>query len=281
MIKISFIFFGSSPISVRSLEELERAGLLPVAVVTQPDRPQGRGLVMTPSPVKTWAMERGVSIFTELDADGLKALGAKAGVLVSYGRIIPDNIIGIFPKGIINLHPSLLPLLRGPSPIESSILRDMKDEIGVTIMLLDSGMDTGPILAQKKIDIDNWPPRKSTLYSQLSDEGAKLLAETLPLWIEDRITPKPQSDGGATYSKIVKKSDGELNLSSDPYQNFLKICAYEGWPGTYFFVKHGDRDIRVKIVDARFENGTLNIVTVVPEGKKPMSLNDFKKGYNF
>lgn len=275
MKEINFVFFGSSPISVTALDLLERAGFMPKTVVTQPDRPQGRGLTVLPSPVKTWALDRGINVQTSLSV----IPKADVGVLVSYGRILPKSVIESFPKGILNLHPSLLPKLRGPSPIESTILQDMKDEIGVSIMLLDSGLDTGPILADKKVDVTDWPQMKSDLYALLSLEGAKLLAETLPLWIEGDITPKPQDNAKASYSKIIEKTDGQIDLSAPPYQNFLKFCAFEGWPGTFFYVDHAGRKIRVKITDASYTDSQFIILRVVPEGKREMSFEDFRKGY--
>lgn len=289
MREINFIFFGSSPISVTALEELRQAGMRPLAVVTQPDKKQGRGLNLTPSPVKAWATaHRGIPIeYWTPDINELKQRLAKYNadvfVLVSFGKILPREILDMPRKGIVNLHPSLLPLLRGPSPIESTILLDMKDDVGVTIMLLTEKMDEGPILAQRKVEVNppagGWPIRRSELYSVLSMAGAKLLVDTLPLWIEDKIAPVAQDSARATYSRMIDKSDGEIDLEADPYQNFLKFCALEGWPGTYFYVEHSGRRVRVKIIDAAHVDGQFRILKVTPEGKREMLFEDFKKGY--
>ncbi|MDB5204109.1 MAG: methionyl-tRNA formyltransferase, methionyl-tRNA formyltransferase [Candidatus Taylorbacteria bacterium] len=281
----SFVFFGSSPISVASLNSLRDAGYMPNLIITQPDKPQGRHLKLVPSPVKVWAIENRVEYLTPGDIKSselfgeIKKVGANVGVLVSYGEMIPHSLLDVFPKGILNLHPSLLPKLRGPSPIETAILNDMKDRIGVTVMLLDDEMDHGPIIAQRIVAIENWAPKKSELYEILSAEGGKLLAEALPKWVDGTITPKVQDHQGATYSSMIEKKHGLLDLSDDAYKNLLKIKAYEDWPGTYFFVKHHDKDIRVKITDADLVDGKLEIKKVVPEGKKEMSYADFLRGH--
>ncbi len=282
---INFIFFGSSPISVSALNALKSHGLLPVLVVTQPDKPQGRHLTLVPSPVKLWAIENNipvstpVKIRTEEFSEELKKYNAIAAVLVSYGKIIPQNILDLFPKGILNLHPSMLPKLRGPSPIEGAILNDMKDEVGVTVMLLDKEMDHGPLLAQKEISIKTWIPKKSELYDLLSKEGGELLAETFEKWVAGKITPIEQDHSKATYCEIIKKSDGQIDLNADGYKNLLKVRAYEGWPGTYFFITHDGREMRVKIADADFVDGKFEIKKVVPEGKREMDYADFLRGY--
>ncbi len=282
---MKFIFFGSSPISVVCLEALRAKGLVPVLVVTQPDKPQGRHLTLTPSPVKVWAETHGVpvstpvKIRTEEFVTELKSYDASVGVLVSYGKIIPDSILELFPKGILNLHPSLLPKLRGPSPIEGTILNDMKDEVGVTVMLLDREMDHGPILAQKHIQIANWVPRKHELYEILAQQGGGLLAETLPAWVAGLVTPREQHHTEATYCHIIEKSHGQIDLNADGYHNLLKVRAYEDWPGTYFFINHDGREMRVKITDADFVDGQFKILKVIPEGKKEMPFEDFERGY--
>lgn len=280
-----FIFFGSSPISVVSLDTLKSEGMLPVCVVTQPDKPQGRHLTLTPSPVKVWALANNVSVLTPVKIktnefyNKLKSYNAEVAILVSYGKIIPQNIIDLFPKGILNLHPSLLPKLRGPSPIESTILNDMKDEVGVSIMLLDKEMDHGPILIQQKIEIQVWPPSKTVLHDMLAKEGGELLVDAFRKWMSNEVSPSEQDHSKATYCGIIKKSDGEISLGADEYKSFLKIKAYEGWPGTFFFVNHDGKNIRVKITDADYVDNRLQIKKVIPEGKKAMDYADFLRGH--
>ncbi len=280
-----FVFFGSSPISVTTLDALEKAGMLPKVIVTQPDKPQGRGRVFKPTPVKIWAEFRRIPILMPNSLkdpsfiSSLIAHNPSVIVLVSYGKMLPDEILKIAPKGVVNLHPSLLPKLRGPSPIEYTILNDMRFDVGVSVMLLDAKTDEGPILAQKKVEINNWPPRKSELYEILASEGAELLATALPLWMSVKTEPLEQDHSQATYSKMIEKEDGEIDISADPYKNFLKIRAYDEWPGTFFFVTHLGKQMRVKITDASYEDGALKILKVIPEGKKEMSYADFQRGF--
>lgn len=280
---MKYIFFGSSDISVTTLQKLKENNLLPTLIVTKPDRPKGRGLEITESVVKTWAKENNIPFETpekirdDAFLEILKKEKADLGILVSFGKIIPKKIIDIFPKGIINIHPSLLPLLRGPAPFEYSILELQKENIGITIMLLDEGMDSGDILVQQKVDIPDWPIKKNELYNLLSQKGAELLIDTLPKYLKGEIIPTKQTDSEATFSKMVKKEDGCLNLEDDDYKNFLKYLAFEGWPGTFFFLEKNGKTIRVKITNAEFADGKFKIKKVIPEGKKEISFEDFER----
>lgn len=281
---MKFVFFGSSPISLFTLDALEAKGFLPSLVVTQPDKPKGRGLELAKSPVKDWAEKRNIEVLTFESLQDpefilkIRNYNLEIGILVSYGKIIPQNIIDIFPKGILNMHPSLLPLLRGPSPIEFSILEDMKETLGVSVMLLEKGMDTGPILAQKHLQTEFWPVSKEVLHDFLGQEGATLLADNLQGYRNGNITPKPQEHKKATYSRIIKKEDGLLNLEDDAYKNFLKYNAFKGWPGTYFFIPQGEKSIRIKITEAAYEDNLFILKKVIPEGKKEMDFESFKRG---
>lgn len=281
---MNFVFFGSSEISITALETLKRSGFLPSLIITKPDAPQGRGLVLTPSPVKVWGEKNNIEVFTPTSLKSpevlsqLSKVNCSLGILVSYGKIIPEEIIEVFPKGILNLHPSLLPLLRGPAPFEYSILTLSKDEIGVSIMLLDKGMDSGDILSQKKVELADWPISHSALYEILAQEGSLLLAETLEKYISGEITPTPQDHSRATFSKMIEKKDGEISLTDDAYKNYLKFLAFTPWPGIFFFVEKGEKKIRVKITGAKFEENIFTPISVIPEGKKEMSFEDFKRG---
>lgn len=277
----AFVFFGTSSFSVAILEELTAAGLSPALIVTAPDAPQGRKLIVTPSPVKVWGEEAGIPVLTP---PSLKAEGELAAlynsewdlfVVASYGKLLPGALLSVPKYGTLNVHPSLLPRFRGASPVRSAILADERTT-GVSIMLLDEEMDHGPVVAQARIEIEeeDWPMRAPILEELLAHAGGELLAETIPAWISGALTPEEQEHTAATYSEKLTKADGELDLSGDPYQNLLKIRAYEGWPGTYFF----DNGTRVKIVDVELaEDGTLRILRVVPEGKKEMDYEAFKK----
>ncbi len=185
------------------------------------------------------------------------------------------------------MHPSLLPKLRGASPIESAILEDAKDAVGVSIMLMDEKMDHGPVLTQARIELEGWPPRASVLRALLSAEGGALLAETIPEWIAGNITPEAQKESEATFCGKFSKADAELDLSigrqvspAEAYKNFLKIRAFDTSPRAFFFtspLEGGGKKIRVLVTDAAYEDGELRITRVIPEGKKEMPYKDFLK----
>jgi len=281
--KTSFVFFGTPQLAVYVLEELEAAGFTPKLIVTAPDGTTTRGMKLVSPPAKEWAEARDIPLLQPETIDGtfintLRENSYEVFVVAAYGKILPKETLEIPKRGILNVHPSLLPKLRGASPVRSAILENVP-ETGTTIMLLDEKMDHGPVVAQAKIDIalSDWPPRLSILEEMLFREGGKLLAEILPDWVAGNITPEPQDDTKATFCKKIKKEDGLLDLSQDPYQNFLKIRAYEGWPGTYFFAERNGKKTRVKITDAEFKNGKLLIQKVIPEGKREMSYGEFSQ----
>lgn len=273
-------FFGTSYFSVRILENLEKKGLLPSLIVTAPDTPQGRNLILTPPPVKTYSMEHNIQV---IQPDTLQNIPQEIlsqhwdlFIVVSYGRILPRALIEIPERGTLNVHPSLLPKFRGASPIQSAILNDEK-ETGVTIILLDEQIDHGPIVAQASTLIEDWPPRLELLEELLADVGGKLLTETILPWLNGDITVEEQEHDKATYTEKIKKKDGLINLKDNPYQNFLKIRSFGVWPGTYFFADRGEKQVRVKIVDALYDKEKLIIKRVIPEGKKEMNYVDFKR----
>lgn len=282
---IPYVFFGTGRIARFVLEELHAAGLTPALVVTAPDAPQGRGLQMTASPVAELAAEYGIETLkpARLDTEFISKLQATSYqlfIVADYGSIIPKTILDIPARGTLNMHPSLLPRLRGPSPIRSAILNDERTT-GATIIVLDEEMDHGPIVAQKKIDVPppagGWPPRASELEEVLARGGGKLLADVMPHWVQGDIEAQEQNHDIATYTRKFTKQDGELDLSADPYQNLLKIRAFEGWPGTYSFFEQNGKKIRVKILDADVTNGALHIHRVIPEGKREMSWEEFDR----
>lgn len=280
--KLHYVFFGTGEIAVGVLDELEKSDLLPSLIVTAPDKPAGRGKILTPPPVKQWEMERGLEILQPDKLDSvfcskLQATGCELFVVVDYGTFLSKKILDIPSRGVVNMHPSLLPRLRGPSPIRSAILNDEK-ETGVSIMLVDEKMDHGPLIARRHVPVPDWPPRGSDLDRLLSREGGKLLAEIMPLWKRGDIEAQEQHHDLATYSRLFTKEDGLLDLvNGDPYQNLLKIRAFEGWPGTHAFFERSGRRIRVQIIDAHLDNGKLVIDVVKPEGKSEMPYVEFAR----
>ncbi|OGD66979.1 methionyl-tRNA formyltransferase [Candidatus Campbellbacteria bacterium RIFCSPLOWO2_02_35_12] len=280
--KYKITFFGTPDIAVIVLEELKKANIIPTLIITAPDKPKGRKLIMTPPPVKIWALKNNIIAMQpeKLDDNVLNMLSKgnyDLFIVASYGKILKKELIEIPKYKTINVHPSLLPKLRGASPVISAILRDEK-KTGVTIILIDEGMDSGPILEQKVIDFsDNpkWPLKASALGKILAIEGGKMLTEIIPKWIAGKIKPKTQVHKKATFTKKIKKEDGLINLDDKPYKNLLKIRGFEEWPTAYFFMEKNNKKIRVKITDATLENGDLKIKTVIPEGKKQMDYEDF------
>lgn len=271
---IRFAFFGTSHIAVYILDALEAAALVPGLIVTQTPKPKGRGLGTQPTQAEVWA--RAHEIPVAYDSKEFENAGWDVAVVVDYGNFLPKQLLDIPKRGFLNVHPSLLPRLRGASPMRSAILNDEK-VTGVTIMLVSEGMDEGPVVAQKKIDVEPWPIGNAGLEKILVPEGGKLLAQILPQWVKGGIDAHEQNHDIATYAEKITKEDGLLDLSADAYKNLLKIRAYEGWPGTYAFFERSGKKIRVGIQDARIENGKLVIDRVKPEGKKEMGYEEFAR----
>ncbi len=269
---VNFAFFGTSHIAVFVLDALRGAGFMPQLIISPPDKPQGRGLKAAPHEVSVWATENAVPL--SHTTDEFKKEAWDVAVVVDYGHMLDKETLDIPERGFLNIHPSLLPRLRGPSPIRTAILTDEK-RTGVSIMLLDEELDHGPIVAQKAALIQEWPPRNSELERILLTEGGKMLASILPEWVVGNVDAKEQNHDVATYTEKVEKNDGLLDLTDDPYKNFLKIRAYEGWPGTFCFFERGGKRLRVKIIDAEYKNGKLTIMRVKPEGKGEMGYEEF------
>ncbi len=279
--KDKFIFWGTSSFSIGVLEALKEGQIIPDLIITAPDKPRGRKLIVTPPPVKIWAQKNNIPFLQpEILDDSLRStlhdLGSVLFIVASYGKIIPKRILDIPEHGVLNVHPSLLPKLRGASPIQSAILEE--DRTGVTIMLIDEKMDHGPIVAQKEISIMPWPPKASELEQTLAQEGGKLLAEVIPQWTSGKIKAREQDHTKATYTKKFGKEDGLIDLLGDPTINFRKIQAFDVWPKAYFFTERREKKIRVVITDAELVEGKLLIKKVLPEGKKEMRYEDFLRG---
>lgn len=280
-----FVYFGTPEFAMIILKELELKGLLPALVVTAPDKPKGRKLVVTPSEVKLWANTHNIPVLTpeKLKDEEFVSELAKTEwdlfVVAAYGKIIPKIVLDIPKKGVLNVHPSLLPKFRGSSPIESAILSDEKFT-GVTIIKLDEEMDHGPVLAQamsrRRLDIVECP-KGSELTRDLAHFGAALLADIIPEWMNG-LKAFPQDHSRATFTKKISKEDGLIDMSGDAKMNYKKIRAYDEWPGAYFFTERSGKQMRVRITDAEYAHNELKITRVVPEGKKEMSYEDFLRG---
>lgn len=285
--KPSIVFFGTPRFAVYVLRALEKAGVLPDLVITAPDKPAGRGLKIQEPPVKEWALEHGIPVLQieslKKESDDLNLLKNSEWdlfLVAAYGSILLKDILDVPQKGALNVHPSLLPKFRGASPIESQILSDEKNA-GVTIMLIDEKMDHGPILAQASVTPEEWPLKASVLEAMLATIGGELLAETIPQWLGGSITPEEQNHDLATFTKKITKEDGLIEIcgrrtsANEEYEKYLKYCAYDGWPGVYFFVERNGKNMRVKITDAEYKNGAFLPLKVIPEGKKEIGYQEF------
>lgn len=242
-------FFGTTPLAEGVLAELATSGFVPERIVVSEK--------LTPELIEQLAQQKW-DVF----------------IVASFGQILPKTLLDMPRRGTLNIHPSLLPRLRGPSPMRSAILNDERTT-GVSVMLMDEKMDHGPLLAQKKIPIDPWPPRGRVLDDLLAHEGGKLLAQVLPLWLAKHITPQEQNHDLATYTEKFEKEDGLLDLNDEASKNLLKVRAFEGWPVTYAFFERAGKKLRVQILDAHIEGTKLVIDLVKPEGKKEMPYADF------
>ncbi|OGN27754.1 MAG: methionyl-tRNA formyltransferase [Candidatus Yanofskybacteria bacterium RIFCSPLOWO2_01_FULL_49_17] len=278
---MKLIFFGTSSFAVPALKALREAGHEICAVVTQPDQPVGRKQVVTAPPIKVAAQELELKILQpeslKSDESILKFLRiseCSLCVVAAYGKLIPKSLLEIPKYGFINIHPSLLPKYRGPSPIQTTILNG--DEVmGVTIMKLDAGMDTGPMLAQIKFH-----PAPDETFTEIHDKlaglGAELLIETIPEYIAGRITPRTQDNTQATTTKIFKREDGRIDWSRPARDIYNQIRALNPEPGTWTTWR--DKVLNIKL--AGLENNELKIKTLQPEGKKETSFKDFLNGYS-
>lgn len=234
---MSIIFVGTPSFAVPSLRRLASAGHAISAVVSQPDRPAGRHRVPLSPPVKLAAKELGFRVLQpeslrdpEAVAE-LRALAPEAIVVVAYGQILRPDVLAIPDRGVLNVHPSLLPRWRGASPIPAAILEG-DQQTGVTIMLMDAGMDSGPILAQRTFAI-NASDTAASLSERLSECGGDLLADTLPRWLSGEIEPAPQDNSQATTSPLLRKEDGAIDWRLRASDVWRRVRAYNPWPGAY------------------------------------------------
>lgn len=229
------LFMGSPSFAVRPLEALAAAGHTIVGVVTQPDRPAGRERRLSPPPVKLAALALGLPVLqpeTLRDpavVEALAGLQPEVGVVAAYGEILRRNVLTIPPLGYLNIHPSLLPLHRGPTPVAGAILAG-DSETGVTIMRLDPGMDSGPILAQARVPL---PPdaRAGALTDALFELGSRMLVEALARYGAGELAPQEQDHSRASVTRLLKKEDGLIDWARPAALIERMTRAYDPWPG--------------------------------------------------
>ena len=262
-----FAYFGTPKVASDTLATLIAHNFIPAVVVTSPDAPRDRGLTITPSETKTLALIHDIPVLTPNKIDdeaiaAMKAYGCDYAIVVAYGKIFPDALITAFPKGMINIHYSLLPKYRGATPLESALLAG-DTETGVTIQNVALVVDAGDIIAQEKIAIAPDETARE-LRPRLINLGAQTLVDTLPTFIAGTIIPIKQDDSLATYAHKIKKEDGLLDLSAPAQENWNTYRAYADSIGTYFF----ENDKRMKITAASFKNEMFTVERVIPEGKR-------------
>jgi len=308
--KLKTIFCGTPEFALPVLKKLQKTPWIEICcVVTAPDKPAGRGQNLCSPPVKKLAQSLGLPILQPIKLK--KALSRfyflqpEIIVVAAYGKIFPQELLEMPFYGCLNLHPSLLPKYRGPSPIQFALLNGEK-ETGVTLMKMTEKMDAGPIYAQSKTKIK--PNDTSlTLSQRLAQRSAWLLLKTLPKIIQNQITPQPQDETQATYTKLLTKEDGQIFWNKPAEEIEKQIRAFSYWPGSFTFFKDKKGLIRrLKIHQAKivtwldlstqrnygevFSNenkellvqtgdGCLCLEKVQLEGKKPVSGREFLKGY--
>ncbi len=258
---------GTAELSCASLEKLAGdQNVSVIAVVTQPDKPKGRDLKLTPSPVKILAQKLNLPVLQPPKARDDKFIGelrelqADLMVVVAYGQILPQTILDLPRFGCLNIHTSLLPKYRGAAPIQWAIANG-DAETGVTIMKMDAGLDTGPVLAKRRTPI--LPTDDSQiLHDRLALLGAGLLAETIPAYVVGKISPQPQPVEGSTYAAKIKKEDGRIDWNQPAAQIWNRLRAFTPWPGAFAFLQTATHPQLLKIwrAEAVEQNGPAGIV---------------------
>ena len=298
------IFMGTSEFATPTLEYLIGSEHQIVAVYTRPDRRGGRGQGTISSPVKRVALAHGLtvcqpeSLKPSSEVEKIARLSPDVIVVAAFGQILPPGVLTIPPFGCTNVHPSLLPRHRGPSPVADAILSG-ETITGVSMMLMDSGVDTGPILAQRSEDILP-EDTAGSLESRLAVLCARLLEESLALWFEDRLKPQPQDEKNASYSRPITKGDGNMDWHLPAVHLWLRVRAFQPWPGCY--TRWHGKSLKVleaspvgadrgepgrvvslagttgAVVGVETAEGVLALHRVQLEGRRSVSVADFLRG---
>jgi methionyl-tRNA formyltransferase len=300
---LNLVFCGTPRFAVPTLERLVENGSHVSLVVTQPDRPKGRGLELVPSPVKQSALALGISVAQPEKIKNndnfcarLTALKPEAIIVVGYGRIIPQWMLDLPPLGNINLHASLLPKYRGAAPIQWAIARS-ETVTGVTTMKIDAGLDTGDILLQREMAITQ-DDTAETLALKLAKVGAELMVQTLRALQSGAIVPRRQDDAQATVAPILKKEDGLIDFSRSAAEILNRLRGFQPWPGAYSMFRGKNLQIRRAVACGRAlppselqaegnrlfagcgQNTAIEVLELQLEGKKRTSAADFIRGYH-
>ena len=301
--EVRTVFMGTPQFAVTILESLLQSSCQVLAVYTQPDKPAGRGHPVVFPAVKKLALERQLPVIqpetfkSNEVVEKLASFQPELIIVAAFGAILPQKVLSLPRFACLNIHPSLLPRHRGPSPVANTIL--CGDELtGVTIMLMDAGMDTGPILAQEKVEVSSTNTTGS-LSSKLAEVGAKLLLETLPKWLGRELRPQAQDESQATYSKLITGKDAEIDWHLSAVELWRGVRAYNPWPICYTWCQGKRLKIHSAIpcggvaggeigevialaeppgVGVVTGGGILGLCQVQLEGKREMSVDDFVRG---
>jgi methionyl-tRNA formyltransferase len=293
------VFFGTDAVSVPSLIRLLAEEWNLVGVVTKPDSRTGRGQEMSSPAVKRLAEAKSIPVFQPTKVSEINAQLAKlkpdAGIVVAYGKLIPVSTLELFPKGLINVHPSLLPKYRGATPIEAAILNG-DDTTGVTLMRVEKGMDSGPTFASTKLQLTGTETR-ADLYEQLSEMGAELLSANLTGILQGQIVPIPQDHSLASHVSLITKADGIIDWTLPAETIERQVRGYLGWPGSrtrlagtdititaaHVLPKDGPSGTAYKSASAELAvyagRGSLIIDHLKPAGKREMTGPEFLAGH--
>lgn len=298
------VFFGTAELAVTSLQALAaHPDYEVVAVVTQPDKPRGRDLQLQPSAVKAAAMRLGLPVLQPKRARSedflseIRQLRPDLNVVAAYGQILPEALLEAARRGSVNVHTSLLPRHRGAAPIQWAILSG-DAETGVTIMKMDAGLDTGPILTQRKTPVLDSDTSQG-LHDRLAIIGAELLLETIPVWIAGKIEPKAQP-AGESYARKIEKADGLIDWAEPAVEIWRKVRGFTPWPGAFTFLETGGKKRMIKILEVvvveqggkagtilavsregivvAAGQGGVRIAALQPEGKKRMAAQEYLAG---
>lgn len=302
---MKIVFFGTPEIGAVVLEALVKASIRPMFVVTMPDKPADRGLELAPPPVKLVAQRFGIPILQPQNLQTVPAEIAKAQpdlfVVAAYGKFLPLKLLQLPSRGTLNMHPSLLPRYRGPSPIQTAILEG-DEKTGVTIILLDEEMDHGPIAAQQVYAGDLTNITTPVLKRELGLLAGEMLIRVIPQWVAGKLQAVPQDHSKATRTKMFSKEDGKIDWERSAQYIERQIRAFTPWPGTCtLFASKSLKILKAsvlsaKLSEAKFSPGTvfltadkklaiqcgedaLVVEELQLEGKKPMSSKEFLLGH--
>lgn len=290
---MKIVYFGTPDFAVESLKALINAGHDVCAVVTREDKPKGRGYEMMPSPVKAEAVRHGIPVLhpvkmkDEAFLDNLREFDADVFVVAAYGRILPKVLLDIPSKGCINIHASLLPSYRGAAPIQWAVIDGLK-ETGITIMLMDEGLDTGDILKQYRISIAD-DETGGSLFDKLAVLGGEAIVDSLKLLEEGKLNPEKQGDTDTNYARMLTKADGNIDWNRPAEEIERLIRGLDPWPSAYTDFNGKTLKIWKAVVSEtcdddnplcfRTGNGYLCAKEVQLEGKKRMTAEAFLLGY--